>query len=383
MSIVFKLPFNLVKMKKQSYIFLHALNCFSKFGPSRLNKLWAYFSTPRQAFEADLQEFKKAGIEEKTAQEFITFRQKIDPENEFKKIEREDIKIATFRDEEYPQLLWEIHDPPPILYYKGNLKISQNPGVAVVGSRKCTGYSKQVAEHILSPFLRAHPEIAIISGLALGVDTLAHASALENKTPTVAILGSGIAEKNIFPSQNQGLARKIIEAGGAVTSEFPPNYPAFKYNFPQRNRIISGLARAVLVVEAQKRSGAWITAQYGLEQDREVVAVPGNIFSPASQGTNKLIRCGAHPVTSKQDLEEILNLTPESNSSTNNNTPSEPTDPTEKQIFQCLNHSPVHINYIAQESGLDITTINSKLSLMEIKGAVKNVGGMKFVKNSF
>ena len=207
-------------------------------------------------------------------------------------------------DERYPNKLRNIYDPPKKLYVLGNGEILKNKGIAIVGSRKATDYGKKVTLKISTELV--NKEINIISGLAIGIDSYAHMGALiaSGKGKTIAVLGSGIDE--IYPKENTELARKIIQTGGCIVSEYPLGTKPNKINFPQRNRIISGLSDGVVVVEATKSSGSLITAEFGMEQGREIFAVPGNIFNPASEGTNELIRDGATIVlSSKEIIEEI------------------------------------------------------------------------------
>lgn len=207
------------------------------------------------------------------------------------------------KDKNYPLLLKEIYNPPQILYYLGSLKANEQKPLAVVGSRKISPYGEKICKFLIEKLARAG--LTIISGLALGVDGLAHQIALENKTKTIAVLGSGL--NVIYPPVHKNLAKKIIKANGAVVSEYPPFTQPSKLTFPARNRIIAGLSLGVLVIEAQKKSGALITARLALEQGREVFAVPGSIYNKNSDGCNLLIKMGARPVTKPEDVLEILN----------------------------------------------------------------------------
>lgn len=362
-------------------LYLHLLNRSTQLGPARLNKLAGYFPSFEKAFRAGARELQEAGVEKKIAEDFIDLKRNLDPDQEIKKLDQENIQILGFNDPGYPESLKEIYDPPVILYYKGKIPASQKIGLAIVGSRKNSDYGVRAIESLLPPLVSNYQEeISIISGLALGIDAQAHQTAVSQKINTIAVLGCGLDEKTVFPPQNQSLARQILEADGVLVSEFPPETPALKHHFPLRNRIISGLSRAVIVVEAEKKSGSLITANLALEQGREVMAIPGNIFSSSSGGTNKLIQKGAQPILETQDIATTLDLTPKEKSSTNNNRKIEFKDEQEERIFSCLGHSPLHVEYLVKLSGLDITTLNTKLTQMEIKGTAKNVGGMKFIK---
>lgn len=205
----------------------------------------------------------------------------------------------------YPTILKETSSPPPFIFYKGNIKLLNSFHeafcLAVVGSRNNTLYGEQALKSIINPICQLN-NVVIISGLARGVDTLAHIIALNNNCPTIAVLGSGLFQRSLYPPENISLASNIVNSSGLIMSEFPPDMPPKGKNFPQRNRIIAGLSKATLVVEAAERSGALITARYALECNREVLAVPGNIFYPSAKGVNKLIQKGAYPVTSHEDI---------------------------------------------------------------------------------
>ncbi len=213
------------------------------------------------------------------------------------------IKDISIKDREYPQLLKEIHDPPKKIYIRGDINILNKPGIAVVGTRNATDYGIKATEEIIKNIPRG---FIIISGLALGIDTVAHRSALRNNIPTVAVLGSSVDDQSIYPRENAKMVYEIIEKGGAVISEYEPPFPPQRHTFPERNRIVSGLSKAVIIVEAPLKSGALITAKCALEQNREVFTLPGNVFSENSKGTNNLIKQGAHPIISfKEIIEEI------------------------------------------------------------------------------
>ena len=301
-------------------IFLHLLNNFPEFGPARLKRLLNHFRSSQRAFESSEKELQLSGIEENLVSKFKDFRRKVNIEKEVNRLKQEAINILEISDNEYPEILKEIHNPPVILYYKGSVEIKQKTSLAIVGSRKMSNYGRQVIESLLPPLFNKYSEkMVIVSGLALGVDSQAHITSLRKRQKTLAILGSGLDERSIFPYQNKKLAQEIINSRGALISEFPPGSPPLRHHFPQRNRIISGLSQAVLLVEAETRSGSLITARLALEQDREVLAVPGNIFSELSKGTNRLIQEGARPIDCQEELAQSLNLTPKQKSSTNKN----------------------------------------------------------------
>lgn len=220
------------------------------------------------------------------------------------RLKKEDIKLLTANDKRYPQSLKEIYDAPPFLFYKGDINILENNYeliIAVVGSRKNTSLAQKTIDSIIGP-LCLKKNILIISGLAYGVDSLAHNCALKYNTKTIAILGSGLYQESIYPQSNLSLANNIIRQEGLLLSEFPPNEPPKSKNFPRRNRLVAALAKTVLIVEAELRSGALITARLALEQNKDVLAIPGNIFCSNYIGTNRLIQAGAYPILSYQDI---------------------------------------------------------------------------------
>lgn len=357
--------------------YLAALSHFPKFGPVRLKKIINFFPDPQNAFQATVTELKQAGLEENIALEFISARSGINPEKIAEQMARENISLLTLADKNYPRLLKEIYNPPQIIYYKGEFETPDELTLAVVGTRKFTNYGKQATESIVRELIRNN--LIIVSGLAFGIDTLAHSTVVEEKGRTIAVLGTGIDKQSIYPSTNRYLAEKIVAEGGVVLSEFPLGTPPLKHHFPQRNRIISGLSLGTLVIEAGEKSGALITADIALEQNREVFAVPGNIYSPVSLGPNKLIKLGAKPITSAEEIIEALNLT--QIKTYINNKQILPENPIEEKIIAILSHEPKHINEIVREAQLDTATTNSTLVIMEMKGMVKNLGGMQYVKN--
>ena len=272
-------------------------------------------------------------------------------------------------------MLKEIYAPPPILYYQGNFDTNNEILFSVVGTRKISPYGRQVTEQIV--YNLAANGLNIVSGLALGIDACAHQAALNANGKTIAVLGCGLNQ--IYPVSNQQLAKKIIAAGGTIISEFPLGTPPYKSNFPQRNRIISGLSFGTLVTQANLNSGALITAQFALEQNREVFAVPGDINRLGSQGPNQLIKNGAKMVSAAGDILEFLNIKRVNNIKTANKIL--PQTQEEKNILEALINEPQHIDKIAQLVRLDISVVSATLTVMEMKGLVKNLGNQVFAKS--
>jgi DNA processing protein len=282
------------------------------------------------------------------------------------------IKVLIKEDPEYPRYLKEIDQPPPVLYIKGELCLEDEWAVAIVGTRKVTHYGKQVTEEF-ARILSDH-KITIVSGLARGIDGIAHKVAVETGGRTIAVLGSGV--DRIYPSEHRNLAEQISRSG-AVISDYPPGTAPEANNFPPRNRIISGLSRATLVIEAGHTSGALITAEFAVNQGRNVYAVPGSIYNVQSKGTNRLIQQGAKPLV---DIHEVLQdlqveLIQERKSFRKNY----PVDLFEEKILRVLSDEPLHVDEITNMSELPISQVSSYLTMMELKGLARQVGGMKYI----
>ncbi len=357
--------------------YFHAFNSFNeKIGPVRFKKIKTYFGDLPTAWKGSAEDFVAAGLEESLAQEIVLRRQNFDPETELQKVLDQNIDVLTVEDDAYPLLLKEIHQPPFILYKQGGFELQDEFALAIVGSRKLTAYGQQAATKLARELAQAG--LTIVSGLAQGIDTLAHRQALEVGSRTLAVIGSGLDQPSIFPPGNRHLAQEIA-AKGCLLSEYPPKSLALPHHFPARNRIISGLALGTLIVEASIKSGALITARHALEQNREVFAVPGPITSPNSLGPNNLIKLGAKAVTCAQDILDELNL-----QSLKQNIQAREILPDTKEealILEVLIDEPVHVDKIIELTKLDTATINSVLSMMEIKGKIKNLGGMNYIKN--
>jgi len=278
------------------------------------------------------------------------------------------VKKISLENSNYPKILKEIHDPPKTLYIRGDFSSKDEVAIGIVGTRNYTSYGKQVTENIAGDL--AKMGITIVSGLAKGIDTWAHKAAIENDGRTIAVLGSAIDSKSVYPSCNRKLADKITK-NGALISEYPPETKSERWFFVQRNRIISGLSLGILVVEAPEKSGALITAACALEQNREVFAIPGSIYSKNSIGANKLIQMGAKLVTKANDILEELNLPlieKEKKSF-------KPKTKEEKSLLNILTKEPIHIDEITKKSKLDTGFVSSTLIMLELKGIVKNTGG--------
>ncbi len=294
---------------------------------------------------------------------------------------KDKIEIIKKSSRNYPEILKEIPDAPKQLYVRGSLPKDHNLNFAIVGTRAASDYGRTLAFKIAKEL--AELGFNIVSGLALGIDTQAHLGALEGKGRTTAVMGSAIDDNSIYPSENLNLVKKIISSGGAVISEYEPGTKSEIWFFPERNRIISGLSRGVLVVEAPHKSGALITARVALEQNREVFAIPGSIFSKNSYGTNDLIKSGAKMVTTVDDILEELNLTDLKTVSLRDisrREKKEKLNPEEQLILGIIEKEPIQIDKICKISEMAAGQVLSIVSVLEIRGIIKNIGGSKFVK---
>lgn len=285
-----------------------------------------------------------------------------------------EIKEISIKDNNYPPLLKKIKNPPKILYFRGNLPKENEKCFAIIGTRRCSSYGKEITFKITTDLVEAG--LIIVSGFAPGIDTIAHKIAIENKKKTIAVLGTGLDEESVYPKSNLKLINKILENGGCLISELPPKTPGAKYTFPQRNRIISGLSLGVLVVEAKIKSGAIITAEYAFEQKRKVFAVPGSIFSQTSKGCHYLIKKGAKLVEKADDiLNEIGLLSLRIKRETKGETKEE------NLILEVLKEGALDIEKIIEKTKLQPAKVVSTISILEIKGKIKNLGGNIYAIN--
>lgn len=350
--------------------YLLALHSVNGLGPIRLKRVMEFYKDPKLAWEAKAGEFRQFGIPQSVCDLFGETKKKLDPKNEFQKLVNQEIKVVTIFDQEYPQRLAQIYDPPVVLYYKGEIPDTKN-AIAIVGTRKITGYGRLVTEKFAKTF--AQQGLVVVSGLARGVDTVAHQSTVEVGGQTIAVLGGGI--QKIFPAENSQLANAIADGYGAVISEFPPHYPHLAGNFPARNRIIAGLSQAVLVTEAAEDSGSLITARVALEENRDVYAIPGPITSDVSMGTAKLLQEGAKLVTTPEEILQDFKITPKSVQAVLINL-----EDNERQVFDSLVRESKHIDELCREFKKSTAQVSAILIKMEIKGIVKNVGAGVYAK---
>ena len=341
-------------------------------GRVRFTQLENYFGNLENAWQAPPAELKHAGLDSNPIRAITSWRAKISLEAEMEKLDRYGIKVLTRHDANFPARLKEIYDCPPLLYIRGSLLAEDEWCLAVVGTRRASVYGRQVTEEIVADLARN--KITIVSGLAKGIDSIAHRSALDAGGRSIAVFACGL--DTVYPSENAELARNVMQHG-ALISEYPLVTRPRADNFPRRNRILSGLSLGVLVVEAGEASGALITAHLALEQNREVFAIPGSILSPASRGTNRLIQEGAKLVCSYTDILEELNLTAVAHQLELKETL--PASETESLLLKQLSAEPTHIDEVCRNSALPAATVSSTLAMMELKGLIKQVGAMNYV----
>ena len=287
-----------------------------------------------------------------------------------------DINRISYESEHYPPLLREITDAPLELYIRGDATLLHQPKLlAVVGSRKSSAYGQQALRQVVGPVVRAG--VSLVSGLAFGIDALAHKLCLNHNVPTIAVLGGGIDDASLYPRHHISLAHQIVAAGGAVISEYPPGTSALPHHFLARNRIIAGLCPATLVIQAASRSGSLTTARLALDANRDVMAVPGNVTDPLAQGVNRLTQAGAAPIITGDDLLNYFGIQPESAAIMPNNL-----SPQQALIITHIGSTPLHIDELITQTGLAANDLSIILTELELLGVITNTGGMKYMATS-
>lgn len=341
-------------------------------GAVRLRTLLDTFGDAQQAWTASSHALRQAGLSDKLVENLERLRADVSLERVWEDIQSRGIDVLTWEDEGYPTRLRDVDNAPPVLYLRGTINSDDDWAVAIVGTRRATSYGRQVTEKIAREL--AHNGVTVVSGMARGIDGVAHRAALDAGGRTLAVLGSGV--DRIYPPEHRRLAEDIISQG-ALVSDYPPGTPPEGRNFPPRNRIIAGLSLATVVVEAGKRSGALITSDFALEQGREVFAVPGSVLAPQSRGPNRLIQQGAHPLLHPKEILETLELsmlTEQRQART-----VLPSNPSEAQIFDVLGYESLHVDEIQVQTGMPIEEVTATLAMMELKGMVRKVGGMRYM----
>jgi DNA processing protein len=351
----------------------------SGVGNAAFRKLIAHFGSPEAVFKASLPQVMQAGkIRERVARNVLGKVFMVDPQKEMKRVEDLGVRLVPLPHPSYPPLLRETHDPPVIVYSRGNPVPSDSRFIAIVGSRNATEYGRRAAQRIAQG-LTEH-EVGISSGLARGIDASAHWGCLRGRGFPVAVLGTGV--DICYPRSNEKLFEKVLEHG-AVLSEFPMGTAPEPGNFPKRNRIISGISRGVVVVEANKKSGSLITAALALDQGRDVFAVPGSIDSFKSRGPHFLIKQGAKLVEHAEDIlseMEWYHFPHGEEPGTDSAKPTVQLEPDAERVFHCLGPYPTHIDQIIRSTGCAPGEISSILTRLELMGLVAQLPGMKFVR---
>lgn len=350
-----------------------AFSRISRIGAVRAARLEEHFGSLEAAWRASAHELRASGLDQGSVTSIIEARDSISPDDEMQRLDKAGFKAYSWHDEAYPSRLREVEDRPPVLYVRGEILPSDEWAIAVVGTRKASPYGRQAAEHFATDLARHN--ITVVSGLARGIDAVAHRSTIEAGGRTIAVLACGL--DLVYPPENAKLAGSIAEHG-ALVSDYPLGTQPRSEYFPRRNRILSGLSLGVLVVEGDLDSGALITARMALDQNREVFALPGSIYSTTHRGSNQLIRDGhARLVTKAEDILEELNLTTVTHQMELREVTA---DPTEAKLLRLLSSQPVHIDEVQRASGLPVAAVSSALAVLELKGAVRQVGPMSFVR---
>ncbi len=348
-------------------------NLVRGIGPIRLRALLEVFGDVESAWNAPESDLRRVGLDSRSLGNLLKARRQIDLDEVLQQIERAGVHILTWASSDYPHLLSQLVDAPPVLYVRGEIIPADEWAIGLVGTRKATVYGREVAHRLSGDLARSG--VTIVSGLARGIDGIAHRAALEAGGRTIAVLGCGV--DYIYPREHRKLAAAIVE-NGALISDYSLGTRPEASNFPPRNRIISGLSLGVVVVEAGLSSGALITADFAADQGREVFAVPGSILSPASQGCNRLLRDGAAIVTEVRDVLETLHLDRLAEQQVAREIL--PENATEAAVWAELTLEPAHVDDLSRQVDLPVETVNSTLVMMELKGMVRQVAPLQYVR---
>jgi DNA processing protein len=353
-----------------------ALQTVPGIGSRRYDVLIKRFQSPENALSASVVELRKLPD---FGQKLIdALKSKVDwelAERQLERLEKSGARLLTLGDDEYPDALRRIYDPPPLLFLRGSFLPEDEQSVAIVGSRTCTQYGRQIAERLAIGLVERG--LTIVSGLARGIDSLAQRGAIKAGGRTLGVLGCGLDV--IYPPENEALYEEVAESG-ALVSEFLLGTKPDKHNFPSRNRIISGLSRGVIVIEAGKSSGALLTAKHALEQNREVFAVPGNISSAASVGANDLLKQGAIPVTTTADVLLALGIDPQGRPLVSNRKPPPDLPKSDSLIWEQISDQPIQVDKIAALLKMPVADVLARLLNLEMSGLVRQLPGMQFIR---
>ena len=343
-----------------------------------IQRLYNYFGDIEAAFNASLDDLKNIdGLSSKKAESFIKYRDKVDIDRTFTNVETRGINFLTLEDENYPKMLKNIENPPAVLYYKGKLfECNLNKTLAVVGSRKASTYARDNLKKIIAEL--KNTDICIVSGLASGIDRVAHTSAIENNIKTIGVIASGF--DFIYPTSNKTLYQNIENGYGAVVTEYYPTFEPIKFRFPQRNRIVSGLSYGTLVAEASLKSGALITANLTLEQGRELMCIPGEISNPNTQGIYKLLKNGAAIITESSDILNTLNWEIKKETKTQQQLTLPMLTPDEEKIYSNIEIEEKGVDELLTLTGLKLDDLLMNLTTMELKGIIKQCNGDRYKK---
>jgi DNA processing protein len=343
-------------------------------GPIRFQKLLQKFGDARSAWCASELTLAAAGLDRHAIDDIKRLRHTTTPDQTLEHLHELGITPTTLTDTDYPENLSQVADPPPVLFTRGSVLPCDAQSVALVGTRRATSYGCSVAERLATDLARRG--VTVVSGLAKGIDTVAHTAAVRAGGRTIAVLGNGLDQ--VYPPENTALASRIVTSHhGALVTEFAPGIPPDAVNFPRRNRIISGLSRLTVIVEAGERSGALITADFALEQGRDVMAVPGNIHSTASAGANALLKQGATPVTCAEDILDALG-TPAEDDSLARAMPD--LEPSEATVWQVLDNQPRHVNELVLRVPMPVGAVSAALAMLELKGFARQAGPMLYTR---
>ncbi len=354
-----------------------ALSTAAGIGPIRFQRLLELCGSAQKAWYASDLDLATAGLDRRTVTSIRKLRQRTSPEAILERLRQLHIATVTLADSSYPENLRQVADPPPVLFVRGELTTADQRAVALVGTRRSTPYGHAVTERLARDLARAG--VTVVSGLAKGIDTVAHRTMLKEGGRTIGVLGNGLDQ--VYPPENTNLARSILEtSAGALVSEFPPGIPPDAVNFPRRNRIISGMSLMTVIVEAGERSGALITADFALEQGRDVLAVPGSVLSPHSVGANNLLKQGATPVTTADDILELLDGSHIEHvpSGMARGLPELAAD--EATVWQALNGEPCHADDLARTLRMTSGALSATLAVLELKGLARQVGSMLYTR---
>jgi DNA processing protein len=364
----------------EDFFYWLALNLTPGVGSILFRRLLERFITPEAVFRASLRQLQEIeGLGEKVAAEIGKGPFEKAVKRELSLLDEIGGSLLTLKSERYPSRLKDIYDPPPLLYVRGQIKKEDDLSISIVGSRKTSPYGRLVTERISRELVRHG--ITIVSGMARGIDSVAHMAAVSEKGRTIAVLGCGVDVA--YPRENRNLMMEIVEHG-AVVSEFPMGSPPEGAHFPKRNRIISGLSLGVVVIEAGRQSGSLITASSALEQGRDVFAVPGNVGTTGSSGTNQLIKEGAKLVETSDDiLEELLpRWKKEARVESPGASPEDLLPEFEKKLYRLIGDTPTHIDALIQETGFDAGRVSSLLMSLELRGLIAQWPGKCFTKKA-